>query len=177
VAHPLVESAQARLGWPGGAALALLAAAAVFYAVGLGPEQARLAALKREVAQLRESATRPQEPARTPAEMLGAFTGFFPASSRLPIILGTLFDAARAQSLSLEQGEYRVSTAHVGKLVQYQITLPVRGTYPQIRRFIDTALANSLALSLDSIHFERQKIESATVEAKVRLIAYLGGEQ
>ena len=58
--------------------------------------------------------------------------------------------------------------------MRYQFTLPVRGTYPQIRKFVDGALADVPALSLDSIQFERRKIGDATVDAKLKLVVFLG---
>jgi Tfp pilus assembly protein PilO len=173
-----INEAVARLGWPGIIGTALLVGAAGFYLTSLAPEQARLANLKDELAQLRERALHPRdETYRSPAEMLSAFYQYFPPSTRLPAVLAGIFDAAKQQSLALEQGEYRVATTRVGKLIQYQITLPVRGSYPQIRKFVDAALGGEPGLSLESVHFERQKIEEPMIEAKIKLIMYLGEER
>jgi hypothetical protein len=62
----------------------------------------------------------------------------------------------------------------VGRVMRYQVTLPVRGTYPQIRKFVDGALAQVPALSLDGIQFERRNIGDATVDAKIKFVVYLG---
>jgi len=61
----------------------------------------------------------------------------------------------------------------VGKLVRYQMTLPVKGEYPQIRKFL-TDLPGALpAVALENVQFERQKIADPNVEAKIRLVLYM----
>jgi hypothetical protein len=52
--------------------------------------------------------------------------------------------------------------------------LPVRGTYPQIRKFVDGAMAEVSTLSLNSIQFDRQKVGDPMVDATVKLTVYLG---
>jgi Tfp pilus assembly protein PilO len=165
------------LGWQGIVGLGLLIGVAGFYISVVGPQQAKLAELHQEIAELRAEAAHPQEEQRNPTEVLGAFYENFPGSTRLPAALAVVFEAAKAQGLALDQGEYKVATSHVGRLVQYQITLPVRGSYPQIRRFIDAAMARQPALSLQSIHFERQKVEDPGVQAKIKLVMFLGEER
>jgi hypothetical protein len=52
---------------------------------------------------------------------------------------------------------------------------PLRGTYPQVRRFVAAALARVPHLALDTIQFERSKVGEAVVNAKVTFVLYLGG--
>jgi Tfp pilus assembly protein PilO len=163
------------LGWPGMLGLALLVAIGGFYVSTLAPQQLRIDDLRKETMQLRQRAKQTNSDVpRAPAEKLAAFYGFFPPSKDLPDLLGKVFDAAKRQSLVLEHGEYRALKDSVGGLLRYQFTLPVRGTYPQIRKFVDVALAEVPALSLDSIQFERRKIGDATVDAKLKLVVFLG---
>jgi Tfp pilus assembly protein PilO len=165
----------ASLGWPGILGLGLLVAIGGFYVSTLAPQQMRIEEMRQESAQLRQRTKRSDSDApHAPAEKLAAFYGFFPPPKDLPDLLEKIFGAARQQTLVLEQGEYRALKDSVGKLTRYQFTLPVRGTYPQIRKFVNSALAEVPALSLDSIQFERRKIGDATVDAKVKLVVYLG---
>ena len=175
--HATLNGWLARLGWQGVVGIGLLIAAGGFYLSVFAPQEVQLAGLRHEIADLRDEAAHPREVQHSPTELLGAFYDNFPEATRLPAALGVIFEAARGQGLTLDQGEYRVATTRAGKLVQYQLTLPVRGTYPQIRRFIDTAMAGQPALSLQSIHFERQKVEDPAVEAKIRLVMFLGEER
>jgi Tfp pilus assembly protein PilO len=171
----LFAPAAGGIGWPGMAGLALAVAAAAFYVATLLPQQARLQELREQGRQQRQAAQRPQvEAPMAPAQKLAAFYGLFPAHETLPDLLETIYGAAKKQALVLEQGEYRPVKDALGDLVRYQVTLPVRGTYPQIRKFVDGALTGVRTLSLESIQFERQKVGDPTVEAKVRFVVYLG---
>jgi hypothetical protein len=153
----------------------LIAAAATFYAGVLLPQQARLEELRDQHWQQRQAAQRPTgEAPLAPAQKLAVFYGSFPAANALPDQLEVVYRAARQQSLALEQGEYRAAKDTLEQIMRYQITLPVRGTYPQIRKFVDGALLGVPALALESIQFERQKIGDPMVEAKVRFVVYLG---
>ena len=165
----------ARLGWPGILGLGLLVSIGGFYVSALAPQQTRLEDLRQESLQLRQRAKASDNAApQAPAEKLAAFYDFFPPPRELPNLLEKIFGAAKRQTLVLEHGEYRALKESVGRLTRYQLTLPVRGTYPQIRKFVDDALAEIPALSLDSIQFDRRKIGDATVDAKVKLVVYLG---
>jgi Tfp pilus assembly protein PilO len=165
------------IGWPGMAGIALLVAAGAFYVATLLPQQARLQELRSQSHRQRQAAQRPESEAPiAPAQKLAAFYGLFPAHEALPDLLEAVYGAARKQALVLEQGEYRPIKDTLGDLVRYQVTLPVRGTYPQIRKFVDGALAGVRTLSLESIQFERQKVGDPAVEAKVRFVVYLGNK-
>jgi Tfp pilus assembly protein PilO len=171
----LLARTGARLGRAGSVGFALLALAAGFYAGTLYPEQRRLAGLQRELTDLRLLAAGPaKDERRSAANDLAAFYAFFPMPDELPEILDTVFRAAKRQSLTLERGEYRVTRPAAGGMFQYQLTFPVRGSYPQIRKFIDGALAELTALSLESVQFERQKIGESVIDAKVTLAVHLG---
>jgi len=60
--------------------------------------------------------------------------------------------------------------------VRFQITLPVKGEYLKIRKFL-AALPTVLPIvALENVQFQRQKIADPVVEAKIRLVLYLGLE-
>ena len=174
--HASFNRGAARLGLPGVLGLGLLVFIGGFYFSTIYPEQLRLADLRQEIAQARSerSARADTEGPKTPADRLAAFYGAFPRPTDLPDLLQKVFAAATRQTLKLEQGDYRVTRDNAGGLTQFQLSLPVRGSYPQIRKFVDAALIDVPTLSLDSIHFERQKVGDAAVDAKVKLIVFLG---
>lgn len=172
-----VASGAASLGWPGILGIGLLVFACGFYYSTLRSEQTRLDDLRQQIAKAREQRAAPADDAGAPttsADKLAAFYGFFPRRSELPDLLGKVFVAAKGQGLQLEHGEYRMLRDNAGGLTQFQLTLPVRGTYPQIRKFVDGAMAEVSTLSLDSIQFDRQKVGDSAVDAKVKLVVYLG---
>lgn len=167
----------ANLGWSGILGLGLLAVAGGLYFSTLRPQQSRLDDLHQQAAKMRAQQAAPaaaQRPPQTAAERLAAFYGFFPSANKLPDLLEKVFAAANGQGLQLAQGEYRTLSDSAGGLTQFQVTLPVHGSYPQIRKFVDVAMAEVPALSLDSIQFDRQKVGDPTLDAKVKLTLYLG---
>jgi hypothetical protein len=161
-----------RLGWPGIVGLGLLIGVASFYVSALSPQQARLGEVREELARLRH-AIASAHPAEVPRDPRSAFYDNLPAPRRLPAVLSEVFEAAGNQSLVLKRGEYRLVPSRAGRVLQYQLTLPVRGTYPQIRRFLVEAMRKNPALSLQSIRFERQKIDDLNIEAKIRLVIFM----
>jgi hypothetical protein len=170
-----IQAYAAKSGTAGMLAAGLLVFMAVFYLSALRPEQARLDELRRQVASVQHgNAPAAAERSRSASETLGEFYGSFPAPANLPDLLGKVFAAADQQRVSLDQGEYRVVKDSAGALAQFHVVLPVRGTYPQVRKFLAEALAGVPTMSLDSIQFERQKVGDSTVEAKIKFIVYMG---
>jgi len=165
------------LGWPGVVGLGLLAFCLVVYLSALLPAQHRLAEMLAQAgslrAQLAKSKTTQME-TQAPEAQLTSFYQFFPAQAATPDLLEKLYAAAEASGIALEQGAYRLTSGKGDKLDRYQITLPVRGSYPQIRKFIGRLLADLPAASLDGVSFQRQKISDTQVESQLKLTLYLG---
>jgi hypothetical protein len=55
----------------------------------------------------------------------------------------------------------------------YRVTLPVRGSYAQVRQFVGHLLKDMPTASLDAVRFDRRKAGDAQLEAQVRLTIYL----
>lgn len=166
-----------RLGWIGTAGLGLLVMCLAFYLSALRPTQARLDQLHTNVTSLHDRIQDPAGAMRanrdTPAQQLVAYYQSFPAQESTPDWLDKIYKAARNQNIPLEQGEYRANRDNTGKLVRYQVTLPVKGTYLQLRQFLAAVLTDIPIAALDHISFERQKIGDEVIEAKIRLTLYL----
>lgn len=168
------------VGWPGVVAVALWAMLAGLYLSVIEPARERLQETRQAATSLRQQILQAdkdlQGEARTPAEQLAQFYRLFPAENDLPTWLGKVFAAAQAQGLVLEQGEYKTSAGGGAKddhLLRYEISLPVKGEYPQIRRFL-AGLARDVPIAgLEHIQFERQKVGSAQVDCKIMLVLFL----
>lgn len=175
--HAWLVAAARTLGGAGVAGLGLLAFAAGFYVSALRPEQARLEHLRGEVLRLDDPRARIAGDAPASSrDQLKQFYGYFPPSSRTADLLARIYRVAEQQSITLEQGDYRFVRDSVTGLTHYQVILPLRASYPQVRKFVAASLIQVPNLSLDSIQFERQKIGDSTVEAKVKFVMILGRE-
>lgn len=164
-----------RLGWPGAAGLALAIYALALYGAAVVPAGRRLEAARGELATLQaEASRRASSPAEPSAEArLGAFYQSFPAPDSAPAWLEKLYAAAGKESLMLESGDYKLTPDKSGRLLRYAISLPVRGSYVQVRRFVRAALDENPALALSDIHLKRDAIGNAAIEARIQFILYL----
>ena len=173
----LLKRGLARLSREGAAGALLLAVCGAFYFTALRPTEVRLDQLQTRVTslhdQLRATARTLRPDADAPAEQLVTYYKFFPTQTSAPTWLAKIYRAASDQNLQLEQGDYRAGREKAGRLVRYQITLPVKGSYVQLRKFLAAVLSEIPIVSLDHISFERQKIGDDFVEAKIRLTLYL----
>lgn len=161
------------LGAAGVVALGVLCFDAALLFSGVLPRREQLMQAE---AQLRLAQTQP-EPiahaavARDPLERLFAV---FPKPAQVPDAMARLFQLAEQHQLQLLQGDYRKE--RLGASLQaYRISLPLKGSYPQLRAFIAGALNTMPYLALDSIRFERQLIGDASVEALINFSLFMIG--
>ncbi len=66
--------------------------------------------------------------------------------------------AAARQSISLEQGEYKLLGSRGERLAAYQINLPIKGSDLQIRNFVAEVLNEVPVAALEDVSFQRQAI-------------------
>lgn len=168
---------QQRMGWPGGLALALIAAGVVVAAwirpgiatvrAELVREQvARLAALERQKT-LMSVATRvdPREQIRSTV----------PALPRRGETVAQLLDLAGMAGVSVERAEYAAEDQEPN-LSRLKITLPFGGSYAQTRAVIARVLNGLPNAALDSVEIERPGAETKALEGTLRLSLYFRKE-
>ena len=160
-----------RLGRVGGLGLALAAGTAVFYFSAVRPAHEDLATLERRAT---DGARRgPAAPAAATSDEIERFIEFFPAFESTPRWLRAIYAVADREKLDLAQGSYKLSEDPVLGLAYYRIQLPIRGGYPQIRRFVAGVLDEVPALALEAIVLQREKVGDSVVDARVTLTLHL----
>lgn len=164
------------IGWPGIVGIGLLSICPAFYFSAIVPLQEKLAAAGNGVAALEQqnmnSGREQGAGQRTPEEQLEDFYRMFPPDRKMPEYLAKIFSVAQTQNISLKQGEYRVTRNKEGNLASFQMTFPVKGEYPQIRKYLAALLADIPAMSLQQVQFKRQRVGDSLVEANIRLVIY-----
>lgn len=167
----------ARIGLAGIAGIGLVVFAMAFYFLGVRPADRALEALRAEAGalerQLRTGGSLVAVEA-TPAEELATFYAFFPSATTTPDWLRRINDAATSNGIVLESGEYRMQRADGTRLRRYEITLPIKGSYAQIRAFVAGVLGAVPAAVLEEVTLRRDRVESARLEARVRFTLYVG---
>ncbi len=164
------------LGWPGIVAISILVICPTFYFSTIRPMQDRLNMSQRVADSLREQAMNggaAHKSATTPSEELEEFYKYFPSEKKSARVLGKLVEVAQKNGLSLNHGEYIVTRDKVGQLIRFKITLPVQGTYKQIRNFLSSVNTEIPNIALENVQFERKEILDADVQVKIRLLLYM----
>jgi hypothetical protein len=166
-----VNAVLRQLGAAGVLGIGLLLACAGFWASALKPAQHELAAQRAVVERLNSRA--PYQPVTGGGreDELRRFHNLFPPAAGLTAELERLHRLARGARLDVAQGEYRLERRPTG-LWAYRVTLPVRGSYAEVRNFVSAVLKDMPTASLDSVRVERRKAEDAQLEAQLRFTLY-----
>ena len=161
-----------RLGAFGVLGIGVLIACAAFYVSTLAPAAQELDAQRAALERLR--ARTPYQPvgANGRAEELRRFYSLFPAVGDLTGEVERLHRLARRAGLDLAQGDYRLERRAIG-LWAYRVSLPVRGTYAQLREFSASVLKEMPVASIEALRFERKRAADPQLEAQVRLTLHV----
>lgn len=96
-----------------------------------------------------------------------------PRVEQLPVIVGALLSRAQEAGLELQAGSYRLVPGKGGSPSRYEIGLPVSGSYPSIRQFVEASLVAVPTLALDGLSLERPDVASAKVEVEVNFVVFV----
>lgn len=165
-----------RLGVPGVIGITLIAFCVTAWASTLLPAYEALRALEKEADKAqRRTSTRSQAIAPLNAAVqLETFYAFFPGATSTPEWLGRIHALAARAGLTLATGEYTVARASLTRLMRYEMTLPVEGTYPQVRGFLSAVLAEIPAAVVEEVSLKRESADAARIQARLRITLYLG---
>ena len=168
-----LDSLLRRLGPAGVVGIGVLLACGAFYASAIAPLTEELAAQKAALERLQSRKLyQPASAGASPGEELQRFYNLFPPAERLTDEVAKLHRIGRSAGLDLAQGEYRLER-RPGGLWAYRVTLPVRGSYPQLRDFIGAVLKDMPIASIEQLRFERKRAADTQLEAQVRVTLHL----
>ncbi|PWB33912.1 pilus assembly protein PilO [Pseudomonas sp. SDI] len=172
----MVHEQLQRLGWPSlvGSVLVLLGLA---YGASLVPQwqqlqrlQAQDAAASVQLLQLqrgeRKALVAKDDPLLDLHKQL-------PAQPQATDAIDRIYSLARREKISLARGEYSLGVDPKTHLARYQILLPLRGSYPPIRRFLHALLGQLPALVLEDIDLQRKRIGDSELTGRIRMTLYL----
>lgn len=155
------------LGGPGVlAALCLLAAGVL--ALQLTPRwQAEADELAVQQAALRRTLRAQAAAAPAGTQTPAAFLAALPPSSERQQRLADLLEIGLRLGLVAQRSEQRLSVDAGTGLERLRVSMPVQGSYAQLRQYLGAALAHDTALSLDSLQVRRAQRESPELQAEL----------
>lgn len=135
----------------------------------IGSQELELAHARTLHAQQREA-----HPERGRTQTADALTGRFPGKNDLPQVLRQIVTIAGAAGLTLEKGSYEIAATDADSIVRYRLSLPIRGTYPQVRQFIENTLTAVPTVALESLQIQRNEIADSVVTADLQFALLVG---
>jgi hypothetical protein len=160
-----------QVGRAGGAGLLLTTASIVFWFSTIQPLERNVTSLEGELARVEAASVPTAGGRRSPSEEVAAVLRRLPTRDELPAIMAIVVAQASEAGLDLESGRYELASARSGELARYRLTFPVRGSYPQLREFIDGTLAAVPSLALEGLRLERASITDKAISADLRFAA------
>ncbi|MBS0424048.1 MAG: hypothetical protein JSR71_06400 [Proteobacteria bacterium] len=169
-----------RLGTIGKIGLGLIVVASIYFFSALLPQESDLQKLREraETLQMQELAKHNQNETEggkklSSDQALQVFYDFFPRIDSSPFWIRELVQLAKKHNVELNSSEYRLVSENDARLVRYEMILPVKGRYPQIRAFMSAALEAVPAMAISAIAIKRENITSDRLEVRLEINLYL----
>lgn len=84
-------------------------------------------------------------------------------------LMKQIWQLGAAAGLQLNRVDYHTEVDAGGRFNRLLITLPMTGSYPAVRKFMFTLMAEFPGLSLDKIDMKRDQTASAQVETSAHM--------
>jgi Tfp pilus assembly protein PilN len=154
-----------RIGIAGVAAIGLLAAALFFSNFMVKP-------LEQRNALLAESASRKGNTAAPSGEKVAAVYEYLRKDEDTTDWLAKLHGIGTATGVQMRAATYGTKPAE-GRIVRYEIVLPVAGSYAQIRDFLKRAQAEIPVMSIDQVTLKKDEKKGGALHAELRLTLHM----
>ncbi len=171
----------ARLGSLGKIGVGLFVVAGIFFLGAVLPAMKELKALEEraealqlQVQQRLLSGDMPVvEKKLTSDQALQAFYEFFPRFDSSPYWIRELVRVARKQGVEINSSDFKLTFERDWRLSRYEIIIPLRGRYSQIRGFMAEAFEAVPNMAITGFTIKRDDIQSTQLEMRLEISLYL----
>jgi hypothetical protein len=159
-----------RRGWAWPLGLLVLAASVALQWAVLLPLRATLAQTRAELVnkQSAASASRAPDDPLSEGQELAALQAVLRVSPDPAELVRKMALLAQAEQISLQQGDFQQQLHPAIGVMEVHVTQPVRASYPQLRRYIESVLRAIPNASLDHVAARRENVGQAQLEARLR---------
>ena len=168
-----------RLGTIGKIGLGLLIMAVVLLIAAVFPQDTTLQTLKTQAETLQTQPLSTSQKTSRPTQKIGddqalqIFYEFFPQIDSSPFWIRELARIAKKQRVEINSSDYRLVLEKGARLARYEMILPVRGRYPQIRAFIADALQAVPAMAITGMVIKRENVKTEQLDVRLEINLYL----
>jgi hypothetical protein len=162
-------------GWPALAGLLLLAGAVVVHWLGVIPARTHTGDLRLQQSEMRKRASQQPSAGADSSKRTHEFYSSLPAPSGALDAIEVIHRLAAAKGVKLATGDYRLVREGNTQLQRYQITLPARARYPNLRAWIADVMNALPSAALEEVSFGRDDVSKDSVDARIRFTLFLRG--
>ena len=167
-----------QLGWQGLVGLILIFASLNYLFIVAAPKAHQLQHLQMELTALKAN---PKQNVNNrsnheKSDVTKIFYDVLPTQTEANSKISAILRVATDNGLVVSKVEYEQPLV-VSPLIQYQIKLPLTGSYLQIRQFINQVLNTLPSIALSDISLNREDIATDSVDAQIQFTLYLQKEQ
>ena len=168
-----------RLGTIGKIGLGLLIMAIVLLIAAVFPQDTTLQTLKTQAETLQTQPLSTSQKTSRPTQKIGddqalqIFYEFFPQIDSSPFWIRELARIAKKQRVEINSSDYRLIQEKGARLTRYEMILPIRGRYPQIRAFIADALQAVPAMAITGMVIKRENVNTEQLDVRLEINLYL----
>lgn len=99
-----------------------------------------------------------------------------PQEADVPLVIASMQEESRKAGLVWPQAEYRVLDGSPEQLPQLEVQTVIKGSYPQVKLWVESLLRAHPALGLRTWTMERPNADTGVADAKLVWVLYLRGQ-
>ena len=162
-----------QLGWQGMLGLLLILGSLAYLFLQAVPKASQVQQLQLDARNFKRSSNLyAQDHKVGKFDVVKDFYRLLPAQNEANKSISMILNAATNAGLSLDKVEYDQPLSQ-HPITQYQINLPMKGSYVQIRQFINEVLNKIPTIALNDISMRRDDVSTDILETRIQFILYL----
>lgn len=169
----------ARLGTIGKLGIGLFVVTGIFFLIAVLPQEGELQSLQDRAEVLQSKPQRADGKTELPSQKIGGdqalqlFYEFFPRIDSSPFWIRELVRVANKQGIEINSSDFRLSIDKGARLARYEMILPIKGRYPQVRAFIAEITEAVPTMAIVGMAIKRENVGSTQLEVRLEVNLYL----
>lgn len=141
-------------------------------------QQKKIESMQNELAKLTENRKSLLLQKRIIKAPLPAYGGFSLAKSPdLPNELEFIFEAAKTNTVSINSADYKLTELPSIQSRSYEVNIPIVGSYPNIRHFIDQVVRKNNGVVLSNVELSRDNNQTHNLDGLLQFIIYMKNQE